>query len=141
MLLPPAGITDSDWEATPPAVGALVTELITQLEALSARVAQLKEQLGRGSRNSSKPPSSDGSGYRCAEALRATSLQPKRRARAPAASTAAKTFILAPVATSCQRSSPRMSSLISPAPAAVAVRPLVVRIQNRIAIRWSTFQK
>ena len=84
MAHPPAGITDRDWEATPPAVRALVTRLISQLETLSARVAQLEEQMGRSSRNSSKPPSSDGSGYRCAEALRATSPQPKRRARAPA---------------------------------------------------------
>ena len=138
---PPAGITDRDWEATPPAVRALVTQLISQLETLSARVAQLEEQLGRSSRNSSKPPSSDGSGYRCAEALRATSPLPKRRARAPAASAAAKTVIPARAATSFQRSSARMSSPISLQPAAVAVRRSVVRIQNRIAIRWSTFQR
>ncbi|MFN9622127.1 MAG: DUF6444 domain-containing protein, partial [Cyanobacteriota bacterium] len=31
--------------------------LMDQLEALSARVAQLEEQKGRSSRNSSKPPS------------------------------------------------------------------------------------
>ena len=61
---PPAGISDRDWEATPPAVRALVTQLISQLETLSARVAQLEEQMGRTSRNSSKPPSSDGSGFK-----------------------------------------------------------------------------
>ena len=64
MPHPPAGITDRDWEATPPAVRALVTRLISQLETLSARVAQLEEQMGRGSRNSSKPPSSDGQGFK-----------------------------------------------------------------------------
>jgi hypothetical protein len=69
MSSPPAGITEHDWEATPPAVKALVMRLMDQLEALSARVAQLEEQKGRSFRNSSKPPSSDGAGYRCAEAL------------------------------------------------------------------------
>ncbi|MFM8275713.1 MAG: DUF6444 domain-containing protein [Cyanobium sp.] len=33
------------------------------MEALSARVAQLEEQKSRSSRNSSKPPSSDGAGF------------------------------------------------------------------------------
>jgi hypothetical protein len=51
MLGPPAGITDRDWEMTPPAVKPLVMQLIDQLEALSARVAQLEEQKGRSSRN------------------------------------------------------------------------------------------
>jgi transposase len=64
MLPPPAGISEGDWEATPPTVRALVGELITQLEALAARVAQLEEQKGRSSRNSSKPPSSDGGGFK-----------------------------------------------------------------------------
>ena len=64
MHSPPPCITDRDWEATPPAVRALVEHLITQQETLSARVAQLEEQKGRGSRNSSKPPSSDGNGFK-----------------------------------------------------------------------------
>ena len=64
MLRPPAGNTDRDWEATPPTFRALVTQLISQLETLSARVAQLEEQMGRTSRNSSKPPSSHGSGFK-----------------------------------------------------------------------------
>ena len=42
MLQPPDGITDRDLDATPPAVRALVTQLIPQLEAISARVAQLE---------------------------------------------------------------------------------------------------
>jgi len=53
MNSPPPCITDRDWEATPPAVRALVEHLITQQETLCARVAQLEEQKGRGSRNSS----------------------------------------------------------------------------------------
>jgi hypothetical protein len=48
MPCPPAGITDRDWAATPPAVKALVMRLMDQLEALSARVAQLEEQKGQG---------------------------------------------------------------------------------------------
>ena len=64
MAHPPAGITDRDWEATPPTVRALVIQPISQLETLSARVAQLEEQMGRSSRNSSKSPSSDGSGFK-----------------------------------------------------------------------------
>jgi hypothetical protein len=51
MSSPPAGITDRDWEATLPAVKALVMRLIDQLEALSARVAQLvRRQLDRRDR-------------------------------------------------------------------------------------------
>jgi hypothetical protein len=56
MIPPPAGVSDSDWEATPPAVRALLEQLIN-------RVAQLEEQKGCSSRNSSKPPSIDGSGF------------------------------------------------------------------------------
>ncbi|MFN9548609.1 MAG: DUF6444 domain-containing protein [Cyanobacteriota bacterium] len=42
----------------------LVMQLITQLETLSARVAELEEQIGRSSRNSFKLPFSDGSGFK-----------------------------------------------------------------------------
>ncbi|MFN9645700.1 MAG: DUF6444 domain-containing protein [Cyanobacteriota bacterium] len=57
MFPSPLGISDSDWEATPPAVRALLEQLIN-------RVAQLEEQMGCSSRNSSKSPSSDGSGFK-----------------------------------------------------------------------------
>jgi transposase len=70
---PPAGITDTDWAATPPAARAfiracLVTiqlqqEQIAQLQqanaALVQRVADLEARLNQHSRNSSKPPSAD----------------------------------------------------------------------------------
>ena len=56
MPFPPAGITDHEWDATPPGVRALVEQLLS-------RIAQLEEQKGRSSRNSSKPPSSDGNGF------------------------------------------------------------------------------
>jgi hypothetical protein len=35
-----------------------------QIAALATRIAQLEEQKGRSSRNSSKPPSSDGAGFK-----------------------------------------------------------------------------
>ncbi len=70
---PPAGITDSDWAATPPAVRAFIRaclltihlqqEQIAQLQqanaALQQRVADLEARLNQHSQNSSKPPSSD----------------------------------------------------------------------------------
>ena len=59
MIASVSGIADDDWEATPPSVRSLVEQLIVQLYALAALVAQLEEQRGRSSRNSSKPPSSD----------------------------------------------------------------------------------
>jgi transposase len=41
---------------------ARIAELEEQLKAALARIAELEEQLGRSSRNSNKPPSSDGPG-------------------------------------------------------------------------------
>lgn len=67
MLLPPElSISEEDWNRTPPAVQAVVMALWQQMQtlqaqgtALQAEVAQLREQLGRNSQNSSQPPSSD----------------------------------------------------------------------------------
>src|SRR5689334_13785311 len=70
---PPAGITDTDWAATPPAVRAFIRaclltvqfqqQQIAQLQqanaALQQRVADLEARLGQHSQNSSKPPSAD----------------------------------------------------------------------------------
>jgi len=75
MAFPPAGISESDCEATPPSVRALGEHLTAQLEALAARVAQLEEQKGRSSRNPSQPP----------PVMAAVSSPPARR-RAAAAS-------------------------------------------------------
>ena len=82
MFSPSAGVSASDWEATPPALRALLEQLIN-------RVAQLEEQKGGSFRNTSKPPSSKCSG-----------LRPKatRSARAVAASAAVRRAILAPAA-------------------------------------------
>lgn len=51
----PAGISAEDWAATPLAVRQLVVLLIGQ-------IAELNERANQTSRNSSKPPSSDGPG-------------------------------------------------------------------------------
>lgn len=49
-----------EWAQTPPAVQEFVLTLMVRLQELEAEVAALREQLNRNSRNSSKPPSSDG---------------------------------------------------------------------------------
>ena len=67
MRLPPdLPISEDDWNHTPPAVQAIVLALWQQVQTLQtqgatsqAEVAQLREQLGRNSQNSSQPPSSD----------------------------------------------------------------------------------
>src|SRR5919204_6999467 len=71
--VPPAGITDPDWAATPPAVRAFIRaclftihlqqEQIAQIQeanaALQQRLADLEARLNQHSQNSSKPPSAD----------------------------------------------------------------------------------
>jgi len=51
----PTGISPEDWTATPVAVQQLVVVLIGQ-------ITELRERVNKTSRNSSKPPSSDGPG-------------------------------------------------------------------------------
>ena len=74
----PTGIPDADWLETPASVRALIIaqqqeipalrqendELRVQLTALASELAQLRERVNRSSRNSSKPPSSDGLGFK-----------------------------------------------------------------------------
>jgi transposase len=78
MSSAPAGISEADWQATPASVRAFILvqqqeiqalrqandELRSQLTALATELASLREQVGRSSRNSSKPPSSDGPGFK-----------------------------------------------------------------------------
>jgi transposase len=56
---PPDGISPEDWAKTPMSVQQLVYGLRLTLQSLEKRVADLEEQLGKNSSNSSKPPSSD----------------------------------------------------------------------------------
>jgi len=84
MSSAPAGISDADWLATPAAVRAFILvqqqeiqalrqandELRAQLTALATELASLREQIGRSSRNSSRPPSSDGPGFKPPERRR-----------------------------------------------------------------------
>jgi len=74
MSTPPAGISAADWLATPESVRDLVAQLQVlqqeneqlrhQLTSLALEVTDLRERLGRNSRNSSKPPSSDSVGFK-----------------------------------------------------------------------------
>jgi transposase len=66
MRTTPARILEVDWLETPAAVRAFIlaqqqenAELRGQLTALATELASLRECIGRSSRNSSKPPSSD----------------------------------------------------------------------------------
>src|SRR3989304_2385437 len=52
-------ITEEDWNCPPTAVQAVVLAVWQQVQALQVEVAQLREQVGRNSQNSSQPPSSD----------------------------------------------------------------------------------
>jgi transposase len=75
---PPAGIPDADWLALPAIARALILaqqveikmlrkeneQLRHQLTALATELAELRERIGRNSRNSSNPPSSDGQGLK-----------------------------------------------------------------------------
>jgi transposase len=71
MSSPPAGIPDADWLLWPPEARAFILaqqqeieQLRSQLTALATELAGLRERIGRSSRNSSKPPSSDGPGFK-----------------------------------------------------------------------------
>ena len=71
MSTPPAGIPDADWLLWPPEARQFILaqqqeieQLRSQLGALATELASLREQIGRSSRNSSKPPSSDGPGFK-----------------------------------------------------------------------------
>jgi transposase len=69
MTTPPSGISEADWVSWPAGARELILsqqeqieELRSQLTALATELASLRERIGRSSRNSSKPPSSDGPG-------------------------------------------------------------------------------
>ncbi|KRO91551.1 MAG: hypothetical protein ABR96_05650 [cyanobacterium BACL30 MAG-120619-bin27] len=71
MSSPPAGISEADWDTWPAGARELILSqheeielLRSQLTALATELASLRERIGRSSRNSSKPPSSDGLGFK-----------------------------------------------------------------------------
>jgi len=71
MTTPPSGISEADWVSWPAGARELILsqqeeieELRSQLTALVTELASLRERIGRSSRNSSKPPSSDGPGFK-----------------------------------------------------------------------------
>jgi transposase len=71
MTTPPAGISEADWLSWPAGARTFILsqqeeieQLRAQLTALSTELASLREWIGRSSRNSSKPPSSDGPGFK-----------------------------------------------------------------------------
>lgn len=63
MALPKAiatlGVSEADWQRTPPAVRAAVLVVAQSHEALLRRVEEFEEKLRENSSNSSRPPSSD----------------------------------------------------------------------------------
>jgi len=71
MCTPPAGISYADWLSWPAGARALILvqqeendQLRSQLTTPATELASLRERIGRSSRNSSKPPSSDGQGFK-----------------------------------------------------------------------------
>ena len=68
---PPTAISEAEWLSWPAGARELILsqqqeieQLRSQLTALATELANLREQIGRSSRNSSKPPSSDGPGFK-----------------------------------------------------------------------------
>jgi len=81
MTAPPAGISEADWLATPSAVRGLILaqqeeiqQLREQVCAMATGLASLRERIGHTSRNSSKPPSSNGPGFKPPERRKGSGL-------------------------------------------------------------------
>ena len=127
-----SGIPEADWLETPASVRALINaqqpeiELLRgQLTPLATEMAILRERIGRSSRNSYKPPSSDGLGFK----------QPERR-KGTGRKRGGQQGHTGRVGRNCCRSSGWMRWWITTLmPAAVAVCCLTVLIQNPCAIR------
>jgi hypothetical protein len=74
MEAPPAGISEADWLTWPAGARTFILaqqdeieQLRAQLTALATELANLRKRIGRSSQNSSKPPSSDGPGFKTPE--------------------------------------------------------------------------
>lgn len=59
-ILEHSAISAEEWAQTPRAVQEFVLVLVAHVQALEAEIAGLRERVNRNSRNSSRPPSSDG---------------------------------------------------------------------------------
>ena len=143
----PAGISDADWLAWPADAREIILDqqrelraqqeeidqLRAQLTALATELAGLRERIGRNSRNSSKPPSSDGLGHRCAEDLRSTSSPPA--AKAVAASGVGSRGIPEQGRSSCRSSALTRWSNTTLTPAAAAAPCCRVTIRRPIGTR------
>jgi len=71
MGAPAAGISEADWLTWPAGARTIILaqqeeieQLRAQFTALATELANMRERIGRSSRNSSKPPSSDGPGFK-----------------------------------------------------------------------------
>jgi len=64
MSSPEFPISDEQLQALPPEFRAMMEWALAEIKTLRDRVAELEEQLAQNSRNSSKPPSSDGPGQK-----------------------------------------------------------------------------
>ena len=71
MSTPPSGISEAAWVSWPAGAKELILsqqeeieELRVKLTTLATELASLRERISRSSRNSSKPPSSDGPGFK-----------------------------------------------------------------------------
>jgi len=56
----PMAFSEDEWAQTPPAVQEFVLALVAHVQELETEISALRERVNRSSRNSSKPPSSDG---------------------------------------------------------------------------------
>ena len=126
-----AGIPEADWLESPASVRALINaqqqqiELLRgQLTSLATELENLRERIGRSSRNSSKPLSSDGLGFIRQSGARAVAASGMESRAIPA------------VGRNCCRSSGWMKWWITTLmPAAAAVSCWTVLIQIPCAIR------
>ena len=75
-------VPKADWEATPASIRALVLVLSECLKQQDERIRELEERLNQNSKNSSKPPSSDGFG----QSLKNQKTDKKRKSQRPSKS-------------------------------------------------------
>jgi hypothetical protein len=141
MITPPAGFSGAERLASPPSVRSLIlsqqeeirvlrqeNEQMRQLiTALAAELASLRERIGRSSRNSSKPRSSDGQGFK--------TRIPRPRAKAVAASEVASQAIQEPGQSCCQWNAARRPMIICLKPIAAAVTHCREWIRRPTAIK------